>query len=286
MNRKKFIKKGIISSLGITLLPHTLFAKAMDQATALDHELVYEFVKVAHGDFEEVNNLLTKTPTLLNASHDWGNGDFETALGAASHMGNREIAMYLIEKGARYNLFTAAMLGDLLTVKETLTKYPTMVTAKGPHDLDMIHHAKAGGEQSKDVLAYLQNFTTSKKERMPDRKDLVFATTPYEALAVKLVDFFHGEGGKTKEEFITAYFSSKQKGEEFFDLVLDRIEPPASIVELEGKTHEECRLILTKTDNSTNYYFKMAFTSKEPHQITKIMASGSRKVLEVPFTSE
>jgi len=41
----------------------------------------------------------------------------EDALGAASHMGNWEIAEYLLSKGARSTIFSGAMLGEMDVVK-------------------------------------------------------------------------------------------------------------------------------------------------------------------------
>ena len=40
----------------------------------------------AHGDLQRSKELLELQPGLLNAAWDWGGGDFETALGGASHM--------------------------------------------------------------------------------------------------------------------------------------------------------------------------------------------------------
>jgi len=55
---------------------------------------------------------------------DWGFGDWESALGAASHVGNREIAEYLIAHGARPSLFSATMLGHLDVVKAFIAAQP------------------------------------------------------------------------------------------------------------------------------------------------------------------
>jgi len=63
---------------------------------------------------EAVKKLLEETPGLLNASWDWGGGDFETAMGGAGHMGRADIAEYLINKGARMDIFVATMLGKLI----------------------------------------------------------------------------------------------------------------------------------------------------------------------------
>ena len=45
----------------------------------------------------------------MNASWDWGGGDWETGLGAAAHMGRRDIAELLLGRGARLDLFAAAI---------------------------------------------------------------------------------------------------------------------------------------------------------------------------------
>jgi hypothetical protein len=123
---------------------------------ALAPELVREFVGKAHVDLERVKELYRQEPGLLNAVWDWGGGDFESALEAAGHMGRRDIAAFLLENGARINMFCAAMLGELDIVKTTLTKFPHLKDSKGPHGLTLRFHAEKGGEQAKAVLAYLK----------------------------------------------------------------------------------------------------------------------------------
>lgn len=128
----------------------------MERIPALELDLVQEFVAQAHGDFARVKELLTQEPGLINATWDWGGGDFETALGAASHMGHREIANYLLENGARLDLFAAAMLGNLDIVKAALAVYPNAVNIPGAHGISLIAHAQAGGEDAKSVLEFLE----------------------------------------------------------------------------------------------------------------------------------
>ena len=128
---------------------------------ALSPELVKEFVGKSHGDLARVKELYVQEPSLLNASWDWGGGDFETGLEAAGHVGNREIALFLLEKGARMNVFCAAMLGRLDIVKAVLTAFPELKNSKGPHGLMLKHHAMKGGEQAKEVLAYLEKVGAS-----------------------------------------------------------------------------------------------------------------------------
>ncbi|MSV30540.1 MAG: hypothetical protein EXQ52_17625, partial [Bryobacterales bacterium] len=76
-------------------------------------EIVREMVSVSHGNFERVKELVNSRPALARVAVDWGFGDWEDALGAASHVGNRHIAEYLLANGARPTLFSAAMLGQL-----------------------------------------------------------------------------------------------------------------------------------------------------------------------------
>ncbi len=104
----------------------------MEKKPALEASLVEEFVGNAHGNLERVRELLQQEPALINATWDWGGGDFETALGAASHMGRKDIANFLLEHGARLDLFAAAMLGKLEIVKAALDAYPEAINTPGP----------------------------------------------------------------------------------------------------------------------------------------------------------
>lgn len=129
----------------------------MDKKPALEAALVEEFVGNAHGNLQRVQELLAQEPSLVNATWDWGGGDFETALGAASHMGRRDIALFLLERGARLDIFAAAMLGRLEVVKAALEAFPQAVSTPGPHGIPLIKHAEMGGEEAKAVLEYIQS---------------------------------------------------------------------------------------------------------------------------------
>src|SRR5713226_5160569 len=96
----------------------------MADAPALDPELVHDFVLNAHGNLERVRELLEQEPNLVNAAWDWGGGDWETGLGAASHVGRREIALFLLDAGARLDIFAAAMLGELDIVRAIVEAFP------------------------------------------------------------------------------------------------------------------------------------------------------------------
>lgn len=129
----------------------------MDPKPALSSDLVQEFVGKAHGDLDRVKELLAQEPGLINATWDWGGGDFETALGAASHMGRKDIANFLLENGARLDIFAAAMLGKLEIVKAAIAAYPEAVRTPGPHGIPLLAHAEAGGEDAKAVLEFLNS---------------------------------------------------------------------------------------------------------------------------------
>jgi hypothetical protein len=130
--------------------------------------MVQDFVIFAHMDLEMVKKLLAREPALLNSHMDWGGGDFESALGAASHMGNREIAGFLLDKGARMDIFCAAMLGQTEVVKGMLAVCPALIDAKGPHGIGLHLHAKMGRKEAENTLEYLQ--TIKKVEFPPPKK--------------------------------------------------------------------------------------------------------------------
>jgi hypothetical protein len=121
----------------------------------IESELVAEFVLKAHGDLGVVKQLLEQEPAIVNAAWDWGGGDWETGLGAASHVGRRDIAEYLLEHGARMDVFAAAMLGEIEIVRAMLDAQPELREARGPHGIPLVAHAEAGGEQARAVLDLL-----------------------------------------------------------------------------------------------------------------------------------
>lgn len=118
---------------------------------------VREMVAVSHGNIKRVRELLALQPSLARASWDWGFGDWETALGAASHVGNREIAQFLIANGARPTIFSAAMLGQLDVVKAFVAASAGVQRIKGPHGITLLAHVRAGGPEAMPVLRYLES---------------------------------------------------------------------------------------------------------------------------------
>ena len=175
-NRRSFLIRSAAAA-GLVLYPETfLSAQTAGAATTslgpqtsvpaaaasqprpdpLKPELVKEFVIAAHGNLEKTKSMLAETPALLNATWDWGGGDFEMAIGGAGHMGRRDIALFLIGQGGRFDLFVAAMLGRLDVVKPMLTAFPQLAEAKGPHGIPLIAHAQKGGQEAAEVTAFLK----------------------------------------------------------------------------------------------------------------------------------
>ena len=114
----------------------------------LNLQLVFAFVRAGHNDLGRVKELIDQEPRLVVASWDWGGGDWETALGGASHTGHREIAELLLASGARIDAFCAAMLGERDVVLALLKAGPSIATTKGPHGYTLLYHAAISGDVS------------------------------------------------------------------------------------------------------------------------------------------
>ena len=157
MNRKHFFLKTVLAAGTIAATPLVNFSQTKQdppRPDPLPADKVKEFVIAGHGNFTAVKQLLAEMPTLLYATWDWGGGDFETALEGAGHMGNKEIANYLIGKGARTNLYVLTMLGKTQLVRSYLELYPGYLMARGPHGLTLLHHAQKGGDEAKELYDY------------------------------------------------------------------------------------------------------------------------------------
>ena len=115
-----------------------------------DYAWAKEVVGASHVDLARVKAVVELHPAAANAAIDWGFGDWETALGAASHVGRREIAEYLLEKGARLDIFAATMLGMTDVVKAMVAARPGVESILGPHGIPLLAHARAA-----DTRAYL-----------------------------------------------------------------------------------------------------------------------------------
>lgn len=160
-DRRSFVGFGIGALVSSAIAPRVALSAAPPAAPApsfprQDPALVTEMVRVAHVDLDRVKQLVESRPALAKAAVDWGFGDWEDALGAASHTGRYEIAQVLIAHGARPTMFSAAMMGQLDVVKGFVASAPGCQGTLGPHGITLLSHAKAGGERASAVLDYLQ----------------------------------------------------------------------------------------------------------------------------------
>ncbi len=170
MNRRTFLLSSVqlAAAAPVVALMSSHFAAQADTAApspprpstppkppALAPGKVHATVDQAHRSLDQVMKLVEETPLLANASWDWGGGDFETPLQAAAHTGGHAIAEYLLGKGARLDLYAAAMLGQLDFVKAVLALNPKAHEIPGPHGFTLLHCAKQGGVQAKPVLDWL-----------------------------------------------------------------------------------------------------------------------------------
>jgi hypothetical protein len=126
--------------------------------------VVGDFVGRSHVDLGRVTELLNQYPTLIHAAFDWGNGDWETALGAAAHSGRKDIAEFLVARGARVDIFAAAMLGKLALLKSFIHDNHELIHATGPHGISLMEHARKGGNH--EVIDYLNHLLHPEKKRL------------------------------------------------------------------------------------------------------------------------
>lgn len=153
VTRKALLISGVLTAAAMVAVPRLTAQspspapKIPDRGPQIDLALVKEFVGAGHGNLERVKEMLAAQPALINGTWDWGGGDFETALGGASHMGRSDIAEFLSASGARLDLFAAAMLGKIEIIRAAVAAFPGIVKVPGPHKIPLIAHAEKGGGQ-------------------------------------------------------------------------------------------------------------------------------------------
>ncbi len=177
LHRRTLLKSSAFGLLAASL-PNLAFARSdrfvspqqndMPHAgyPSLDKELVSEVVGKSHFDLDRVKEIVNQRPELSRSVWDWGFGDFESAIGAASHVGREDIVRFLISRGARPTLFTHAMLGQYEVVKATCEANPGIQRVEGPHGFNLMFHARIGlriegrtpqeKEQSQRMVDYLE----------------------------------------------------------------------------------------------------------------------------------
>ena len=196
--RRKFITSSVLGTVALSVPaspssifdePKNIFSKndLFYRYPAIHDDVVSEVVGASHFNFERVKELVDQRPELARATWDWGFGDWETALGAASHVGRKDIAEYLMGMGARADIFTFAMLGKYEVVKTMVEAMPGIQKVAGPHGISLLQHAEAG--QRPD------NLTKAEKEGLN-----------------KLIDYLEGLGdADVQEKYLKMEDGDKEK---------------------------------------------------------------------------
>src|SRR5262245_31153884 len=149
LKRRDILSLGAAASLAVASAQQTAQKPAAPKrGPRQETELVQAFVVAGHSDanIDKVNEMLDGDPKLVFASYDWGEGDWETALGGAAHTGSRQMAKYLLSHGARIDSFCAAMLGQRDVLAALVAADASVVHAKGPHGYTLLYHVASSGD--------------------------------------------------------------------------------------------------------------------------------------------
>lgn len=217
ISRRAVVKSSIFGMLAVSI-PSLGFSKQIISAgnaskeglfhryPSIDDKIVAEVVGASHFNLDRVKELVNNRPELARATWDWAFGDWETALGAASHVGRKDIAEFLMSKGARPDIFTYAMLGSYNTVKAMIEATPGVQSIAGPHGITLVQHVKNGlrsetlSEQQKQdsnrLLSYLEslgnadivatNLEMSETEKQKYVGDYKYGEGPEDGFSVKI----------------------------------------------------------------------------------------------------
>lgn len=202
ITRRVLVKSSILGLVAVSF-NNVLFGKSMfniegdngyilkepKRYPAITEELANEVVAVSHFDLSKLKDLVDKRPELANAAWDWGFGDWETAIGAASHVGRNDIIQYLISKGARPNIFTFAALGSYTTVKSMIKFMPGLQKTLGPHGISLLQHATNGESKTKDTKKLIEYLT-----KLGDADGIEYKTIDEDEKQKYVADYKYGEG--------------------------------------------------------------------------------------------
>lgn len=163
----------------------------------IDPDLVAEVVGKSHFNLERVKELVDKRPELSKSVWEWRFSDFESAIGAASHVGRRDIALYLMSKGASPTLFTFAMLGAFDVIKSAVELSPGIQKTTGPHGISLLDHAYAGERMKDDMTTMEQDQlkrTIEYLETLGDAQGETYLAVSAEDQKKYLGDYKYGAG--------------------------------------------------------------------------------------------
>jgi hypothetical protein len=112
-------------------------------------------------------------------------------------VGRRDIAEYLISKGARPNIFSFAMLGAFEVVKSMIEFSPGLQRTTGPHGISLFRHAKTG-LRNKDQMTTKEfdkaNQLVDYLESLGDANGPNYLNVTEEEQKLYMGDYRYGEG--------------------------------------------------------------------------------------------
>lgn len=158
-SRRSFIVSGSVGVAGAAILPTSLASASIKESSknkreAPESTLVRDFVGACHARIDTVRDMLKEHPDLAKSAWDWGFGDYETAIGACSHTGRKDIIELLLAHGARPTIFTLATLDKHAAVRGFIDSMPNARNIEGPHSISLYRHAQAGN--AKRVMQFLE----------------------------------------------------------------------------------------------------------------------------------
>ena len=127
----------------------------MDKTVAIPPEMIREYVIAGHGNLPRVEEMLEKTPELLNVKYQWGENDWESAIQAAAHVGSVSVAEYLLSRGAPLEICTAAMLGRKADIESLLAADASLIKQNGAHGIPLLAHSAFNGDVG--LFSYLKS---------------------------------------------------------------------------------------------------------------------------------
>lgn len=211
MERRTVLKNSALAILGLSI-PNIILADVGQRISNhsrslnkdipkywpnIDPEIVSEVVGKSHFNLDRVKELVDARPELARSVWEWRFGDFESAIGAASHVGRRDIVLYLLSKGARPTIHTFAMLGAHDVVKQMVEFSPGIQTTMGPHGISVLDHAYYG-KRMKDKMTQKENDNVKKTidylESLGNAGGTKYIEETKEEQAKFLGDYLYGEG--------------------------------------------------------------------------------------------
>lgn len=204
VNRRVLIKSAALGTIAVPLGAFTAKPEntAENEVSAnfpsIDLAITKNVVLFSHFNLEGLKEIVDNRPELARSSYDWAFGDWESAIGAGSHVGRWDIIDYLINNGARPTVFTHIALGQVDIVKAILESNPDIKKTSGPHGISMIQHAIISArskDRSDKHLKALQKLKIYLEEEtgmfVPN-----YLETDVEDLKKYEGDYIYGEGEK------------------------------------------------------------------------------------------